>query len=82
MKQVPDQIFDQVLYRKDVPDMKMQVSGDPVLSGERLCEKTKQYVTFINHMNCLCKKFRKNQKINGDIVHTGGENFVCSILIQ
>ena len=39
MKQVPDQIFDQVLYRKDVPDMKMQVSGDPVLSGERLCEK-------------------------------------------
>ena len=52
-----------------------------VLSGERLCEKTKQYVTFINDMDCLCKKFRKNQKIDGDIVHTGRENFVCSILI-
>lgn len=82
VKQRPDQIFNQVLNRQNISHHKVQIVGRSGVSAQGIDEKILNNVVTLHHGESGIKKFRQDNKIYGDIILTGGEDFLPGVAVQ
>lgn len=80
--QRPDQVFRQIFYRKNIDGLEMKIRSHVFIRFQGADKKVPQSVFLLQHNEDAVKKFRKDNKIHGDIVHSCREDFVGSIRIQ
>lgn len=80
--QGPDQVFRQIFDGEYIDGLEMEVGGYLLIRFQGADKKVPQSVFLFQHNEDPVEKFRKNHKVHGNIVHTGGKDFVGGIRIQ